>query len=170
LAILRGMTPAAVASALEDLEHLIAAVPPALLARRADSLRAPRAHGAWSALQELGHLVDSALNNIQRLVRLQATQVLDLPGYDSDAWVAASGHAERAWPDLVATWIALNRHLLHIGRRLEPAALAHVWLHDGQRLTLAFIVADYVRHLREHLEHIVPGGCAALERAAEAPR
>ncbi len=161
------MTPAAVASALDDLERLIAAVPPALLARGADPLRAPRAEGAWSAPQELGHLIDSALNNLQRLVRLQATRELDLPGYDSDAWVAASGHAERAWPDLVATWIALNRHLLHIGRRLEPAVLAHVWLHDGQRLTLAFIVADYVRQLREHLERIVPGGCAALDRALD---
>ncbi len=163
------MSPAAaVTAALDDLEHLIAATPPALLARAADGRRPRRAPSGEMVprCRSSGHLVDSALNNIQRAVRLQSQAVLDLPGYDPDLWVDHSHHAERPWPDLVETWTALNRHLLHIARRLPPAALAHAWRHAGQRLTTAFIVEDYLRHLREHLEHLLPGGCAAVDGSA----
>jgi hypothetical protein len=44
---------------------------------------------AWSAKQELGHLIDSAANNHQRIVRASLENNLALPSYANDARVRA---------------------------------------------------------------------------------
>jgi hypothetical protein len=41
----------------------------------------------------LGHLIDSAANNIQRFVRAAAADPLVFPGYDQNAWVAMNAVA-----------------------------------------------------------------------------
>jgi len=41
----------------------------------------------WSPKQELGHLIDSAMNNHQRIVRASSKTRSIFPGYDSDYWV-----------------------------------------------------------------------------------
>src|SRR5262245_12406500 len=40
----------------------------------------------WSQKQELGHLIDSATNNHQRIVRIRFQDDLAMPSYDGDAW------------------------------------------------------------------------------------
>jgi hypothetical protein len=53
----------------------------------ADAAAKPLAPGKWSIQQVVGHLIDSANNNLQRLIRLQLTAQLDFPGYQQDDWV-----------------------------------------------------------------------------------
>lgn len=44
----------------------------------------------WSVKEIVGHLIDSASNNLQRFVRLQVSDSLVFPDYsqDNDAWVS----------------------------------------------------------------------------------
>src|SRR5262245_56725331 len=58
----------------------------------------------WSAKQELGHLIDSAVNNHQRLVRAQLEDDLALSGYDGERWVEIHNYQERVWSDLIGLW------------------------------------------------------------------
>jgi len=51
--------------------------------------------GSWSAKEELGHLLDSAANNHQRMVRAQLEDNPAMPGYDGPAWVVLHGYQER---------------------------------------------------------------------------
>ena len=108
----------------------------------------------WSRKEILGHLIDSAANNHQRFVRLQQEEVLVLPGYQQEEWVQTQNYAASEWRDLVELWLAYNRHLTHVIRHTDASAARHVWKGPGGDVDLQYIIEDYLRHLRHHLEQI----------------
>ena len=68
----------------------------------------------------------------------------------------AGGHyRERPWAELVELWVARNRHLTAIieavpaGKLQTPCAIG-----DGAPHTLEWVMTDYLRHLKHHLEQI----------------
>ena len=140
----------------EDLRGVMASVRPKLQGiSEGESLRT-RGEGTWSRRQILGHLVDSALNNLHRFVRAQQAQELVFPGYEQDAWVDLGGYQERAWPTLVSLWAELNAQIAHVVARIPESRLATPCrIGDGPAVTLEFVARDYVRHLRHHLEQIL---------------
>jgi hypothetical protein len=109
----------------------------------------------WSAKETIGHLIDSAANNHQRLVRAQAG-LTDLQPYRyaQNQWVDVQGYQSAEWRTLVSLWYFYNLHLAHIIENI-PAGF-----HDGildvwdEPATLRFVAEDYVRHLRHHLDQI----------------
>jgi hypothetical protein len=73
----------------------------------------PLAPGKWSTQQTIGHLIDSCNNNLQRLVRLQIDPQLTFPGYQQDDWVRIQRYDLLPWPEVLALFLALNRHFAH---------------------------------------------------------
>lgn len=126
----------------------------------------PPAPGKWSAVQILGHLVDSASNNHQRFVRVRWQDDLLFVGYDQDAWVVAQDYASARWSEVVALWASYNRHLARLMTGLPVSVRSRVHtrhnLHElawrtvgeGQGVTLDWFLEDYVGHLRHHLRQI----------------
>jgi hypothetical protein len=108
----------------------------------------------WSKKEILGHLIDSAANNHQRLVRLQLEREISLSGYEQDGWVRVTRYQDKPWGEIIALWAAYNRHLATIIETLDPSALDHVWHAPDGDVTLEFIATDYVRHLKHHLNQI----------------
>jgi hypothetical protein len=149
--------PPAVSFAIEHLARLVADGSARLERVQGTSATLRPQPGRWSKKEELGHLIDSALNNIQRFVRLQQEATLRFPAYDQDRWVAIQRHRARPWRDLVDEWVVLNRRVVHVLEALDAHTLDHVWI-DGGNLTLAFLISDYVAHLRHHLDRIAPEG------------
>jgi hypothetical protein len=124
----------------------------ALSAQDASSRPQP---GAWSKKQELGHLIDSAINNHARIIRVQMENAPALPGYEQDAWVERQGYDDRDWRELVVLWSALNQHMLTAARRIPSTALARTCTIAGSKpMTLEFVIEDYVDHMVHHLQHI----------------
>lgn len=117
----------------------------------------------WSALQLLGHLVDSASNNHQRFVRAGFADHLRFPGYDQDAWVAAQGYAGASAKDLLDLFRSFNLHIARVMELTpEPVLQAERSDHNlhkigwgpfevGVPVTLEAFMADYVGHLAHHL-------------------
>ncbi len=120
-------------------------------ARAASSL--PR--GKWSPKQVLGHLIDSAANNHQRFIRVQAEADLSLPGYAQDFWVDTQRYPDRAWPDLIELWSSYNRHLAHVISHIpEAKGSVRFKIGDAPPVTLRFVALDYVGHVQHHLRQI----------------
>jgi hypothetical protein len=111
----------------------------------------PEREGKWSAKQILGHLTDSAVNNLGRIIRMQIEAVPTLPGYEQMEWVSLQHYAEREWAQVLALWFALNEHVVWTIEHIEMARLANRGVIEGEPLTLGFLIADYIAHMEHHL-------------------
>ena len=147
------MTPAGIAARLH------ASVDEALhLFEDADERRTalrPRPD-AWSAREVLGHLIDSAATNHRRFILGQSADIERFDGYDQNIFVSRNHYQEAPWRDLVALWTAYNRHLAHVIANAPADTLTHDAASPdaSTRLTLGYVMEDYVSHLRHHLEQI----------------
>jgi hypothetical protein len=120
----------------------------------------------WSPRQIIGHLIDSAANNHARFVRGQIEEDLVFPGYDQEEWVALEGYDDAPWSELVELWQAYNRHLARVIARIDPLEWSRPRArHNFDRIgfspieasrlgSLAWLVVDYLTHLRHHLDQI----------------
>jgi hypothetical protein len=137
------------------LGDLIARLPDRLRAMPADKVQHKPAPNTWSAKEELGHLLDSAANNHQRIVRAQLEENPAMPGYDGDAWVVLHRYQQRDWETLIGLWAALNRQLLAAAEAVPDSAWSRtLTIADSTPLTLKFVFDDYVNHMLHHLRHI----------------
>jgi hypothetical protein len=112
--------------------------------------------GGWCAREVLGHLIDSACNNHRRFVVGQSPDTVRFDGYNQDEWVERQRYADEPWRDLVALWSAYNRHLAHVIESTADDVAARTALGpDGSTpVSIAFLMEDYVEHLRHHLDQI----------------
>lgn len=139
---------------LELLNVLIEQVPQRVNALPSSASSKPSA-SKWSAKEEFGHLIDSAANNHQRIVRAQLEDGPSMPGYDGDAWVALHRYQDASWSELVNRWAALNRQLLAAAQAVSESAWSRtLTVGDSKRLTLRFVFDDYLDHMMHHLEHM----------------
>jgi len=140
--------------ALQSLRKLLDSLPARLDAIPADTVAA-KPNGAWSVKEELGHLLDSAANNHQRIVRAQLEDNPAMPNYDGDQWVALHTYQKRDWRELIGLWEALNRQLLAAAEAVPGSAWSRTCTIGGSGpLTLQFVFEDYLDHMRHHLEHM----------------
>src|ERR1039457_6928013 len=107
---------------LSLLRALIDRLPARLSNLSLDQVQRKRSSSEWSIKEELGHLLDSAANNHQRIVRAQLEDKPAMPGYDGDQWVALHHYQERDWAAVVAIWADLNRQLLAAAEAVPDSA------------------------------------------------
>ncbi len=110
----------------------------------------------WSKQEILGHLIDSAANNHQRYVRAVYGVADQFPIYDQNEWVRIQRYNEIPWPALIELWAAYNKHLCHVIECIPTdAESAPCNIGKDEPVSLDFIVTDYLRHLRHHLNKIL---------------
>ena len=147
------MTPAEIAAqlhaAVDEGLRLFGGVDDARTAVR------PSGHG-WCAREVIGHLIDSACNNHRRFVLGQSRDFRKFDGYDGDEWVERQRYHQVPWRDLVALWSAYNRQLAHVIACAPAETLEHSAEspEGGTKLTLGFVMEDYVTHMRHHFGQI----------------
>jgi len=105
----------------------------------------------WTLREMVGHLIDSASNNHQRIVRLQHETTLVFPRYDPEQWKSAEKINSLEWKTLVSLWKHYNDFILHIIGQVDQNALGNVWLMNDKPLSLEDLIADYYSHIQIHL-------------------
>jgi hypothetical protein len=109
----------------------------------------------WSPKEELGHLLDSAANNHQRIVRTLLENRPAMPGYEQQRWVEVHVHQQRDWRELIDTWVALNRQLLSGATGVtESDWTRSCTIAGAEPVSLKFVFEDYLAHMSHHLAHI----------------
>ena len=123
-----------------------------------EELRQRPAPGKWSRLEILGHLVDSALNNLKRFTEIQfSPQPYTLVPYPQDALVVANQYQELPVQHVLALWKILNQQICYVVEKIPPGMLTcpvRTQYESNDPGTLGWLIADYVAHLEHHLKQV----------------
>jgi len=107
--------------------------------------------------QILGHLIDSASNNHQRMIRLQYNTILTFPDYrqDNDLWITLQDFQTEDWNNLIQLWKYFNLHMVQVIKSVDQSKLDNYW-HDfeGTKVTLQEMIEGYLWHINLHLNEI----------------
>jgi hypothetical protein len=131
----------------------------------------PAGVDSWSRKEELGHLIDSAVNNHVRFAAASLQTEFRGPTYEQDGWVRAHGYHEMAWVTLLESWRQHNDLLLRLVKRMPEERLSvPCRIGSADPVTLRFLIEDYVLHMQHHLDHILsrekltqyPGAAAGI--------
>ena len=135
-----------------------------VLTREAAQLRAtpeisaqekPKPEG-WSDKEELGHLIDSAVNNHVRFVAASLQEQFEGPSYNQDGWVSAHGYHDMSFATITDLWEAHNTLLTAVIQRMSDDKLAlKCSIGGGEPVTLGFLIEDYIIHMQHHLDHLL---------------
>ncbi|MEW6236482.1 MAG: DinB family protein [Candidatus Omnitrophota bacterium] len=140
----------------QKIRETIEAVKPALLVIAPETASRKASPEAWSKQEILGHLIDSACNNHQRFVRGAQNLARDFPMYKPVQWVEVQRYREMNWQELVELFYHYNLHLSRVIDNLSPEAMNNPCnIGKDNPVTIQFVVDDYLRHLRHHLEKIL---------------
>jgi hypothetical protein len=113
-----------------------------------------------SIRQIVGHMVDSASNNIHRVIHMHyQSSPIKYPDYanlgNNDRWIAIQNYQEEEWNDLVGLWVSLNRHMVHLIKQVDVSKLDQYWISAlNEPVTLREMITDYPRHFKLHLDEI----------------
>jgi hypothetical protein len=100
-----------------------------VLAAAGDHLRTRPAHGEWSVIELLGHMVDAEIISSARYRWVIAEERPPLVPYDQDLWADALGYRDADPAELLATFDALRTANVALWRRSTAAQRARDGLH-----------------------------------------
>jgi hypothetical protein len=110
----------------------------------------------WSKNEILGHLIDSANNNIQRFVRGTYDNKFKVV-YHQDEWVNVQHYNMADTKELISLWHLLNQQIVRILVHYPPdrkEILCDTGKQDTAYLTMDFLAQDYIDHLEYHLKQL----------------
>lgn len=146
-------------STVSELKDFIELVPAKLQELSKESMAVPRAAGKWSNLQILGHLCDSAVNNLARFIQAQYMPgPLTITPYDQNEWVAKQNYEHASIDEIISLWVSLNRSIVRVIGDLPSDTVQSltVKLPNGEIETLEWLIEDYLQHMKHHLKQIFP--------------
>lgn len=107
----------------------------------------------WSGKEYLGHLIDSAQNNIRRFV---VARHEDKPFivYAQNNWVIAAGYQNYPLKDLIELWVLINKHLVIVLKNI-PESDFDLEVQTQELHSIQWLAADYNKHLLHHLHQVL---------------
>ena len=107
----------------------------------------------WSKKEIVGHMVDSAQNNIRRFVVAQYEENPTIV-YNQDKWVVVSNYQHYDLSALIRLWYLLNKHIVAILKNTS-AEMAQRKCQTEDSHTLEWIAKDYINHLLHHVHQVL---------------
>ena len=113
-----------VAAAMRQLEIHIAAFPGHMKELSSQDLLRRPAPDKWSKQEILGHLIDSALNNLKRFTEIQfLPQPYSVISYRQNELVTVNDYQNLSLGHLLDLWQALNRQIVLVVKNIPYAVI-----------------------------------------------
>ena len=114
----------------------------------------------WSKKEVLGHLIDSAQNNLRRFIVGQYESTPPKITYEQDFWVNANGYQNISKSDVIQLWKLTNQSIARVLKNMELknySKFADTGKTTPELHTLEWLAADYNKHMKHHINQIIPG-------------
>jgi hypothetical protein len=111
----------------------------------------------WSKKELLGHLIDSAANNLRRFIVAQYEQGTKIV-YDQDKWVAYQDYQKMNVEDVKSLWKLLNHQVAKVIENIPQSKLDNTCdtgVGKSEIHSLVYFIEDYIIHLKYHLKQLV---------------
>jgi hypothetical protein len=111
----------------------------------------------WSKKEILGHLIDSAMNNLRRVIVSQYKQN-DKIYYLQDEWVKSQNYQQANVEELIMLWVLINKQFARAIENIPVEKLSNTCDTGRQQEeihSVRFLIDDYIVHLKHHLDQIL---------------
>ena len=146
--------------AMKRLEFYIQSIPEQIKNISKEELLIKPASGKWSKQEILGHLIDSALNNLKRFTEIQfLPQPYIVNAYNQNELVNVNGYQNMPLDHLLNLWKVLNRQIIFVVQEISDEKLNYAvdpQYEKHELKTLGWIIGDYVVHMEHHFKQIFP--------------
>lgn len=111
----------------------------------------------WSKKELLGHLIDSAANNLRRFLVAQyetGTKIV----YDQDKWVAYQNYQQMDVEHIKTLFKLLNYQIANVIANIPQSKLdctCDTGIGKAEVHSLVYFIEDYILHLKYHLKQII---------------
>lgn len=113
----------------------------------------------WSKKEIIGHLTDSAHNNLRRFIVGQYETPPPHLVYDQDFWVAANAYQAMPANELITLWTLINLRICAVLHHMPSSAYTNP-CNTGKGAeelhSLEWLATDYISHLKHHLRQVIP--------------
>jgi hypothetical protein len=113
----------------------------------------------WSKKEVLGHLIDSAQNNLRRFIVGQYETSPSKITYEQDFWVNANAYQQMSGEEVIALWKLMNERIAVVLINMPEKNYkrnSDTGKNETQLHSLEFLAEDYVKHLKHHINQIIP--------------
>lgn len=107
----------------------------------------------WSKKELIGHLIDSAENNIRRFIVTQYEENTTIM-YKQDEWVAINNYQGNYTKDIIQLWYLLNKQVSNILKKVTEETAQRTCLNPDAN-TIEWFAHDYVKHLKHHMHQVL---------------
>jgi hypothetical protein len=138
---------------IDGLQKIMDKIPSKILEYSKEEINHKPALEKWSKKEILGHLCDSAFNNLQRLVRVQYEEKPWIV-YNQDEWVKNQNYQGMEIMQVIDLWLTVHKQLIQVIRNFPEKHLESI-LDVGEEVTAKFMITDYLDHQNHHLKQIL---------------
>jgi len=140
---------------LHDLREILNIYPAKFTAIPEEDFAVKSTPAKWSKNEVMGHLIDSAQNNLRRFIVGQYEHVPHIV-YQQDFWVASNAYNQYSKSDIIQLWRLVNQQIVHVLENMPVENYAKE-CKTGEVHSLEWLASDYVKHLKHHINQIIPG-------------
>lgn len=145
-------------AAMRQLEKFIESFPVKIKQFSSEELLHKPASDKWSRQEILGHLIDSAINNLKRFSEIQfLPQPYVVVAYRQNELVIMNDYQNLPLDHLLDLWQALNRQIVFVVKNIAAEKLNYPvdpQYEIKEMKTLGWIICDYVAHMAHHFRQI----------------
>jgi hypothetical protein len=144
---------------VDDLRNVLQQFVPKLQAISHHEFAAKPLPDKWSKQEVIGHLIDSAQNNMRRFIVGQYESRPKIV-YQQDFWVAANNYQNAKKDDVINHWKLINERICDVLVNMPEINYnkeADTSKATNEYHSLIWLAEDYVKHMKHHLNQVLPG-------------
>ena len=113
----------------------------------------------WSKKEVVGHLIDSGQNNLRRFICGQYESAPPHIVYDQNFWVQSNDYSNARKEDVIQLWRLINERICSVLESMPVSNYSKTCNTGKETLqlrSLEWLADDYVKHLKHHINQVIP--------------